>query len=46
MKENKLLGALLPSSPDFAPITKSVSEKYQLAEISPMIDQLMKYIEG
>jgi hypothetical protein len=35
MKEQKLLGALLPSSPDFAPIIESVKEKYNLHEVDP-----------
>jgi len=30
MKESKFLGALLPSSPDFAPIIQAVREKYYL----------------
>ena len=32
MKE-KILGALLPSSPDFVPIIKAVREKYDLPGI-------------
>ncbi len=35
MKEQKLLGALLPSSPGFAPIIESVREKYNLHEVDP-----------
>ena len=35
MKESKFLGALLPSSPDFAPIIEAVREKYNLHEVDP-----------
>jgi len=35
MKEAKLLGSLLPSSPDFKPIIDEIREKYKLPELSP-----------
>jgi len=35
VKESKLFGALLPSSPGFLPIVRAMREKYQLPEISP-----------
>ncbi len=35
MKESKFLGALLPSSPDFAPIIEAVRGKYSLPEVNP-----------
>jgi len=35
VKESKLLGSLIPSHPDFAPIIQEIKEKYQLPEISP-----------
>jgi len=34
MKESKLLGTLLPSSPDFAPIIVAVRGECKLPEIS------------
>ncbi len=33
MQESKLLGTLLPSSPDFLPIVRQMREKYGLPEI-------------
>lgn len=35
MKESRFLGALLPSSPDFAPIIEAVRGKYNLHEVDP-----------
>jgi hypothetical protein len=40
MKENKFLGALLPSSPDLLPIIQAVREKYNLPEINPDDDSI------
>jgi len=40
MEESKLLGTLLPSSPDFLPIVRAIREKYQLPEISPGDDPI------
>ncbi len=35
MQESKLLGTLLPSSPDLLPIIRQMREKYGLPEIGP-----------
>jgi hypothetical protein len=35
MQEPKLLGTILPSSPDFLPIVRQLREKYGLPEIGP-----------
>jgi hypothetical protein len=35
MQESKFLGALLPTSPDFAPIIEAVRVKYKLPEVDP-----------
>jgi len=40
MQESKLLGTLLPSSPDFLPIIQQIREKFQLPEISPGDDPI------
>lgn len=40
MKTSKLLGALLPSSPDFAPTIDAIREKYNLPEINPDDDPI------
>jgi hypothetical protein len=46
MKESKLLGSLLPTHPDFAPIIQEIREKYQLPEISPDDDPICEiYLE-
>jgi hypothetical protein len=46
MKESKFLGALLPSSPDIAPIIQAVREKYSLPEISPDDDPIEEIYLG
>lgn len=35
MNEQKFLGSLLPSSPDFVPIIEAIRGKYKLQEVSP-----------
>lgn len=45
-KEAELLGALLPSSPDYAPIIQAVREKYNLPEISPDDDPITEIYLG
>lgn len=38
MKEAKIIGSLMPSHPEFAPIIEEIREKYKLPEISPMMN--------
>ncbi len=45
-EEAELLGALLPSSPDYAPIIQAVREKYNLPEISPDDDPITEVYLG
>ena len=46
MKQSELLGALLPSSPNFQPIIEAIREKYGLSEISPDDDSIEEIIQG
>jgi hypothetical protein len=39
-QESKLLGTLLPSSPDFIPIVQQLREKYGLRKVSPDDDPI------
>ncbi len=46
MKESKFLGALLPSSPDFLPITEAIRGKYTLPEVNPEEDPIEEIYVG
>ena len=46
MNESKFLGALLPASPDFAPIIEAVREKYGLPELSLEDDPITEIYLG
>jgi len=40
MQESKLLGKLLPTSPDFLPIVQQLRDKYGLPELAPDDDPI------
>jgi len=47
MQESKLLGTLIPSSPDFLPIVNEMRRKYQLPEVSPDDDPITEvFLDG
>ncbi len=46
MNESKFLGALIPASPNFAPIIKTVREKYSLPDLSPKDDPITEIYLG
>ncbi len=46
MQESRLLGTLLPSSPDFLPIIQSLREKYNIPEINPDDDPINEIYLG
>lgn len=43
MKESEFIGTLMPSPPDLQPIIQKIREKYQFAEISPMMKQFKRF---
>jgi hypothetical protein len=47
MQESRLLGTLLPSSPDFLPIVRQLRKKYGLPELAPGDDPINEtFLDG